>query len=139
MDPIQQLLVNQEIRASVFPALSATMAKIARLAACALLSGAHLLGGVAAKTITLPNTLHDGPVSAETAIVDPAWIDGPKLSSASNDTTYEWCVCVSFPFTRTTSPPHVPFTFPNSLPPASQVVASPFFLHPPMQSQRGAN
>jgi hypothetical protein len=59
----------------------------------ATLLGAQLMGPATAatKTVILPNALHNGPIAEETAIADPAWIDGPKLSTSSNDTSYEWC------------------------------------------------
>jgi hypothetical protein len=89
------------------PAVSSFWSSIARSAAIATivmtmksafvalaLAGVKLVAGDATKTFTLPDVLHDGPVSEETAIADPAWIDAPKLSSASNDTTYEWCAAI---------------------------------------------
>ncbi|KAB5558519.1 hypothetical protein GE09DRAFT_116261 [Coniochaeta sp. 2T2.1] len=43
----------------------------------------------AVETITLPNTLYDGPVTAE-SIATKGHIDWPKLSPGVNDTTYDW-------------------------------------------------
>jgi len=49
----------------------------------------YVIQSNAVETITLPNTLYDGPVTAE-ALATKGHIDWPKLSPGVNDTSYDW-------------------------------------------------
>jgi hypothetical protein len=42
-----------------------------------------------AESVTLPNVLVDGPVTAEN-ISTPYHVDWPKMSPGVNETSYEW-------------------------------------------------
>lgn len=55
-----------------------------------LLSLALLTGHTLATTLTLTDEVTEGAVIVETASSSTTVLDGPKLGSTANDTTYDW-------------------------------------------------
>ena len=54
------------------------------------LAGLLLPAAVTGKVSKLLNVLHNGTVTDETVAGDGSSLDGLKLSTTSNETTYEW-------------------------------------------------
>lgn len=55
-----------------------------------LLTAALLTGHTLATVLNLSDQVTDGAVTVETTSSSTTILDGPKLSSTANDTTYDW-------------------------------------------------
>jgi hypothetical protein len=55
----------------------------------ALAALALVVVGTFSESITLPNVLHDGPVTAESTSARKH-IDWPKLTPGANESSYDW-------------------------------------------------